>query len=51
MHPPQVRWLRRDGDAGVEQPQIVAVARSAHEPMLAQHHGLLVPVLGPMFDF
>ena len=42
--------MRRDRDARIEKPQIVAVPRAAHQPMRTQDNRLPVAVLGAMTD-
>src|SRR5271170_4635216 len=50
VHPAQLggRWSNRE--AGIQQAQIMAVPGTAHQPMLAERHRLVVAVLGAMFD-
>jgi hypothetical protein len=50
VYPAQIGGLRRNRDARIEKTQIVAVARSAHEPVLAQGHRLLIAVFSAMRD-
>jgi len=42
--------LRIDRQAGVQQTQVVAVARPEHQPVVAQDDGLGIFVTGPMDD-
>jgi hypothetical protein len=51
VHPAQLRRLRRDDDSGIQEAQIMAVARPTHESMLAERHGHSIPIRGSVFDF
>jgi hypothetical protein len=50
MHPAQFARLRRYAESGVEKAKIVTVPRPAHEPVLPDHHGLPIAILGPVRD-
>ena len=50
VHTAQCGGVRRYRETGIEQAQIMAVPRPAHEPVLAEHDGLPVAILGPMSD-
>src|SRR5215211_2480120 len=44
MHPTEVSRVRRDGELGLDQPLVVAVARAKHHAMLAKGDRLPVAV-------
>ena len=48
VDPAQVGRLRQDRDAGIEHPQIMTVARPAHQPVLSEDDRLLIVVFGAM---
>ena len=44
VHPMQRRRFGRDGDGGLDQPLVVAVARPEHDPMLTKCDWLAIAV-------